>query len=333
VRMKVLSPIPYGSGAYVVHKMLESGIPGYEVASYNPNLSFFPPALFAKARKGHPDIVHTSPDYGVFFHRKQVPLVLTLHSFMLDPFMRRYFSLAQKIHYATDLRFFTRCSLKVASVITSVSSFTADLARKELNLSGDIRVIYNGINSSLFTPPAQKRATGPVTVLFSGNLTRNKGAHLLPRIAAKLKPGIVMKYTQGLRTKTKLADIPHLQPIGAVAYRGMPELYRQADILLFPTAREGLSLSALEAMSSGLPVVTTRSASMPELIEDGQGGFLCGLEQVDEFAEKINLLADSPSLRRQMGDFNRQRIEMSFTIETMVQNYKNLFTEVLDRGL
>jgi glycosyltransferase involved in cell wall biosynthesis len=72
---------------------------------------------------------------------------------------------------------------------------------------------------------------------------------------------------------------------------------------------------------------------MPELIEDGLGGFLCGLEQVDEFAEKINLLADSPSLRRQMGEFNRQRIETSFTLETMVQNYKDLFTEVLDRGL
>lgn len=40
--MKVLSPIPYGSGAYVVHKMLESGISGYKVASYNPYWSLFP---------------------------------------------------------------------------------------------------------------------------------------------------------------------------------------------------------------------------------------------------------------------------------------------------
>lgn len=293
----------------------------------------FPPALFAVARGGHPDIVHTAPDYGIFFHRKRVPLVATLHNFLLDPFMHPYSSAAQRIHYATDLRLFTLQSLARAAAVTSVSRFTALIARQELGFQADIRVIYNGIDSAVFKPPAQKNTQGPIRVLFSGNLTRRKGAHLLPRIAEKLQKGIIIEYTRGLQTKATHFDTPRLRDLGAVAYADMPALYRQADILLFPTIREGLSLSAMEAMSSGLPVVTTGSSSMPELIEDGVGGFLCDLDDIDAFADRINMLADSPSLRRRMGDFNRQRVEISFTLERMVQNYKDLFIEVLDRGL
>ncbi len=149
----------------------------------------------------------------------------------------------------------------------------------------------------------------------------------------KLQKGIIIEYTRGLQTKATHFDTPRLRDLGAVAYADMPALYRQADILLFPTIREGLSLSAMEAMSSGLPVVTTGSSSMPELIEDGVVVPSADLDYIDAFADRINMLADSPSLRRRMGDFNRQRVEISFTLERMVQNYKDLFIEVLDRGL
>ena len=111
----------------------------------------------------------------------------------------------------------------------------------------------------------------------------------------------------------------------------MPTVYQNADILLFPTVREGFGLAAAEAMSCGLPVVATDCSSLPELIDDGKGGFLCPLGDVDVFAEKINFLAENPQLRREMGEYNRTRVEKMFTLDRMVGEYQKLFDEVLSK--
>ena len=77
-----------------------------------------------------------------------------------------------------------------------------------------------------------------------------------------------------------------------------------------------------------LPVVATECSSLPELIDHGKGGFLCPLGDVDAFAQKINHLAESPQLRREMGEYNRARVERMFTLERMVGEYEDLFQEL-----
>ncbi len=109
----------------------------------------------------------------------------------------------------------------------------------------------------------------------------------------------------------------------------MPELYRHADLLLFPTVREGFGLAAAEAMACGLPVVATDCSSIPELVVDGKGGFLCQTGNTEQFAARINELAESASLRRQMGEYNRARVEEKFTLQRMVNEYRTLFEETL----
>jgi glycosyltransferase involved in cell wall biosynthesis len=111
----------------------------------------------------------------------------------------------------------------------------------------------------------------------------------------------------------------------------MPQIYQQADILLFPTVREGFGLAAAEAMACGLPVVATNCSSLPELIDNGKGGFLCPIGDVEAFAEKINFLAENPELRREMGEYNRAKVEKMFTLNRMVGEYQQLFEEVLSR--
>ena len=103
------------------------------------------------------------------------------------------------------------------------------------------------------------------------------------------------------------------------------------DILLMPTVREGFGLAVAEAMACGLPVVASDCSSIPELIDDGKGGYLCPIGDVDAFAEKINLLAESPTLRREMGEYNRTKVEKLFTLDRMVKNYQALFEEVLTK--
>ncbi len=326
--MNILSPMATGNGAYVVHQILANKIPGYRLCGYNPCWTLLPPLLPFVFGDNKADIIHTTPDYGCFAQLKNTPLVITCHNLVLDQFMMAYSSLPQRIHYKTDLRYFTKKSLALASVVTSVSQFTADLVRDELGYSDEIRVIYNGVDEEQFS--LVKKISGKkIKVLFSGNLIRRKGADILPLIARRLDLGIEIVYTKGLRTKNSLPDLPNLKNIGTVPFAQMPQVYRNADILLFPTVREGLPLAVIEAMACDLPVVATDCSSLPELVVDGKGGYLCGLGNVDEFASRINELAASPGLRREMGQFNRVRVEKKFTLQRMVDDYRNMFEQIL----
>ena len=223
--------------------------------------------------------------------------------------------------------FFTRKALSAATVVTAVSQFTAKLVKKELGYRGNVQVIYNGVDINTFFPK-QKKETELTKVLFSGNLTRRKGVDLLPLIADKLNANIKILYTTGLRTKKTLPAHPNLKNIGAISYSYMPKVYQDADILLFPTVREGFGLAAAEAMACGLPVVASNCSAIPELIDNGKGGFLCPVGDVNAFAEKINLLAGSPKIRREMGEYNRWKVEKYFTVRQMVKKYEELFEEV-----
>jgi glycosyltransferase involved in cell wall biosynthesis len=225
-------------------------------------------------------------------------------------------------------------ALKKSHTVTAVSESTAQLVKQDLGLdrSFPIRVIYNGVNANHFIPDSHKKYDRTTArVLFSGNLTIRKGAHWLPRIAKYLNKNVIIFYTQGLRSRKVLPDLPNLRPVGAVPFEEMPYKYQQMDILLMPTVREGLSLAVLEAMACGLPVVANNCSSLPEQIEDGKGGFLCPVGDVKGFAEKINLLAEAPDLRRAMGEYNRTKVEKTFSLKRMVNEYKTLFEEVLTK--
>jgi glycosyltransferase involved in cell wall biosynthesis len=275
-------------------------------------------------------LLHTAPDHAWFFYRKSVPAILSFQNYVLDSWMRPYSTWFQKIHYATDLKVWTKLAVRKAKKITAVSDFTARLVKKDLRLSGPIEVIYNGVDTDHFTPDLDnKEHPKEIRVLFSGNLTRRKGAHWLPQIAKRINHGIKIFYTQGLRTRSVLPEMPNLSSIGPVPFEEMPNRYRQMDILLMPTVREGFCVSVLEAMACGLPVVTSNCSSLPEQIDEGKGGFLCPVGDIDAYADKINLLAKSPGLRKEMGSYNREKVIKHFTLTRMVKAYRDLFEDML----
>jgi glycosyltransferase involved in cell wall biosynthesis len=324
--------MPTGNGAYIVHKLLESAFNDYSVCGYHPNWTYAPPLMRGLCGKmlRSAQLVHTTPDHAPFFHRDNIPLVLTFHNYVLDAFMQRYSTPLQRIHYATDLKWFTRRSLALATIVTCVSQFTADLVYNELNYQGNIRIIHNGVDTNRFVPSARPhRNSSEVRVLFAGNLSLRKGANLLPKIALHLNPGVKLLVASGLRGKGDFAKPDRIESIGNIPYDKMPELYQDVDILLFPTVREGFGLVAAEAMASGLPVVATDCSALPELVINGQGGYLCQLGEPLQFSRRINELAENPDLRMRMGAFNRARVEQLFTLERMLDQYRQLFDEVL----
>ncbi|MDB5978049.1 MAG: glycosyltransferase family 1 protein [Nevskia sp.] len=321
--LAVLSPMPTGSGSIAVHRMLEQHLPGYRVAPYNPRWTLFPPGLAWFSRKKS-TLIHTGVDYGVFLDRPSRPLVVTFHNYVLDRFMRQFSSRLQWLHYRSDLRLFTRLSLRHAAAVTAVSEATACLVREDLGYKGEIVVIPNGIDTSMFRP-ADNSEHSNFTALFSGNFTRRKGVHLLPGIAARLErdQAIVCVGAQG--ESRPLVRDSHIRFEKRVPYARMPGFYASCDALLMPTAREGMSLAVLEGMACGLPVVATDCPSMREVVEDGKGGFLCAAGDEVAFAERLQQLACQPALRAEMGAFNRRRILARHGSLSMVERYRLLF--------
>lgn len=320
----IVSPIPYGSGAFVVHSILARHLPNYHVVACSPKRSFFPPAFYPLGRSFPAKLIHALPDSAIFHTRKDTPLVVTFHGYAIDKTLHPYSSVLQKIHGCTDLRWLYEAAVKKATVITAVSQFTADLAQRDLKIKKQIKIIYNGVDEQQFIP--KKRHVGKeIKVLFSGNLTRRKGAHWLLPIIQRLDEHVVIYYTAGLREKGELVAHSRLRPLGRITHENMPDLYRDMDILLFPTVREGFGLAAVEAMACGLPVVATDSSALPEVVTHGQGGLLCPLGDVDAFANAVQTLADNLQLRQQMGEFNRTSVEEKFTLARMISKYHHLF--------
>ena len=70
------------------------------------------------------------------------------------------------------------------------------------------------------------------------------------------------------------------------------ELLNMSDIFAFSSYREGLSVALMEAMAAGLPCVVSRIRGNSDLIEDGRGGYLCEVNDIDTISEAINKLCD-----------------------------------------
>lgn len=320
--VRVLSPVPTGSGAIVVHRTLEALIDGYRVVPYDPWWTLLPPAIARFSSSGSA-VIHAGVDYGFFSARPRRKLVVTFHNYVLDRYMQPYSSRLQWLHYRSDLRAFTRLSLRHADAVTAVSEATAALVREDLGYRGELIVIPNGIDTRVFQPQAGSRKGGFVA-LFSGNLTTRKGAQWLPAIAAGLEEGQKIVCIGPRHEQT--GGHGRIQLRSAVAHSDMPAFYASCQALLMPTVREGMSLAALEAMACGLPIVATDCPSMRELVEEGRGGFLCGLGDTAMFAERLRWLAAHPDEAARMGAFNRERAQAHHDARTMAQCYDRVFS-------
>jgi glycosyltransferase involved in cell wall biosynthesis len=110
--------------------------------------------------------------------------------------------------------------------------------------------------------------------------------------------------------------------VGWCSQAELPKQYRAADITLVPTiAQDALSITSVEAMAAGIPVIASRIGGLPYTVGDGVTGLLCEPGNPADLAQKIARLLDDPALRRQMGSSGRKRFEEDFTWETVIERY------------
>ncbi len=92
-------------------------------------------------------------------------------------------------------------------------------------------------------------------------------------------------------------------------------LYAESDVFVFPTLADCAPLAVPEAMAASLPVITTRVGAIPEMVRDGDQGFLVTPGDVDELRVAIHRLLNSPHLRARLGDSGRATVEAEYDAE------------------
>ena len=106
---------------------------------------------------------------------------------------------------------------------------------------------------------------------------------------------------------------------------------QKADICTLISHSEGLPLSILEAMSLGLPIVASNVGGISKQVENGYNGYLVERNDVEDLTEKIKLLMNNPTLRRQMGVNSRTFYEKEFKLEKMVDRTLAVYASILKR--
>jgi glycosyltransferase involved in cell wall biosynthesis len=226
------------------------------------------------------------------------------------------------------------------------SEFARNQLRDELGARTDhVAVVPYGVDERFAPAPrrpdlAARHGVGPgPVVLFLGGLKPRKNLPLLLDIWARVAssaPAARLLIVGGGPLRATLEQRARDLELGdRVRFAGyVPEAEKVdhlnlADVFLFPSAMEGFGLAVGEAMSCGLAVVASNRGSIPELLVDGEGGFLCDPATPEPFAEGLRRLLADAGRRRAMGAANRARVEARFRWERCVAATEALYAETL----
>jgi glycosyltransferase involved in cell wall biosynthesis len=109
---------------------------------------------------------------------------------------------------------------------------------------------------------------------------------------------------------------------GVVGLKDLEKFYSEADIFVLPSLYEPFGIVFAEAMSFGLPIIATRVGGIPELVEDGENGFLVPPKDVNSLADAIDKLVSDAELREKFG---RRSYEKSMKLNTWEECDERIF--------
>ena len=170
-------------------------------------------------------------------------------------------------------------------------------------------------------------------------LSPEKAQDLLIRAFARAMPdgrrGRLVLVGDGPSRKELEALVSALGVKGRVDFLGfrrdVPALLSGMDLFVLPSRMEGMALTLIEAMASGLPVVATDVGGSHEVVADGKTGVLVPAEDPEALAGALRTLLLDPGMRRAFGDAGRIVAEQRFSVERMARDYAALYDEVLSR--
>lgn len=207
----------------------------------------------------------------------------------------------------------------------------------------------SGVDTSKFTDNVDRKAikagiygdTNRIVILFVGRLIREKGIlHfyeaakiLTSTYGDKVKFIAVGGIDKGNLSHIQQSVYTEMRQSGYVDFAGRREdvekFYSFSDIFCLPSYREGIPNTTLEAMASGLPIVTTDVPGCRETVDEGINGFKVPPRNVDQLVDRLERLIVDPDLRERMGRASRKKAEQEFSVDKVVEQHIELYQKIL----
>ncbi len=280
------------------------------------------------------DLIHVHSHPSVLLGRRGRPLVFSAGSSHTQ-YLRHYEGWSDariRLRYARARRVYAPLGVTDAllnpGAVTLAYTFSEWARRAYLEAgvpAAKMRVLPPGFDLPA-TPGA--RPDRPVTFLFLGRQPRRKGGDAVLRAFAELR---------ATRRHARLLYVSDEQPAAQAGVDARPlvppehvgALYAAADVFVNPTRAEGFGFTNAEAQGHGLPVISTRVAAIPEVVEDGVTGLLVEPDDDAALLTALRALHDDARRREELGSAARARFERLFARPVFLARLRALYDEAL----
>ncbi|HEX4947101.1 MAG TPA: N-acetyl-alpha-D-glucosaminyl L-malate synthase BshA [Blastocatellia bacterium] len=237
----------------------------------------------------------------------------------------------------------TKFSIEQSDAVTAISQYLATETKQTFGYD-NVEVIPNFINASVYFRRAnealrkQLAPQGEHLLMHVSNFRPVKRITDCIRVFALLRArchacvrlvmcgdGPERDNAEALARELGVAD----DVIFAGSVPNIPDYLSVADVFLMPSETESFGLAALEAMACEVPVIASRVGGLPEVVREGETGFLATLGDVQAMADCATRLFDDEHLRRTMGARGREIACAEFTTDRIIPQYVQLYERVV----
>lgn len=281
--------------------------------------------LYKLIKKERPDIIHSHLHAGIYVYltalmckQRFIHTVHTLAEYEMPNINRKIMATAYKTKRAFPIAISEAVRLSLLKVYS-----------KEIS---EIELIYNGAKLQTDTLHVEQNGN-KVRLVSIGRLTHEKNTELMLQVffeLSKRHDGISLNILGEGELKEEIENsIKKHKLVGKVKLLGfVGDIYtelQKSDIFIFTSIYEGFGLVIVEAMSAGLPIVSSGVGAIPELVRDGIDGYIFESGNLADAVAKLDVLINNESLRREMGDSAKKRAA-EFDIDIMVKKYEELYS-------
>lgn len=292
-----------------------------------------PGAIARICRRIGIDVLHVQMNSGTsemflpFYNRVLPPTVVTFH-----------------LAYAAGRSFYTsifaiawRGSLYAARKYGEI--ILVDPAQKRYFLEYDfpedkLTVIRNGVDTELFSPLSKKEDDGVIDFVYVGRLSYDKGVNILLDAFCQYhheNPDSRLTLIGDGMLKGQIEDTvddDSITWIGNIKHDKIPEILKRMDAFVIPQNIGGLGLSVMEAMSCGLPVITTAIGETVRLLAKNEG-ILVKPHSVPDVVDAMRVLGDNKRLRLAMGRKCRKKVEDQYSWKTQIHQIEQVYDRAI----
>ena len=237
----------------------------------------------------------------------------------------------------------TRFSIEQSDGVTAISQYLRERTLREFDIRNEIRVIYNFVNCDVYVRGKEAAdlkqeyaPNGERLLVHLSNFRPVKRItdciEVFERVRKKIPSKLLMIGDGPDRSRAEWLAVQkgiHDDVIFLGKQEQVQEKLALADILLLPSELESFGLAALEAMACELPVIASRVGGIPEVVDDGETGFLSEVGDVEKMGSDAGRLLADDQFRRQMGRRARESAISRYRTDLVIPRYIEFYEKIL----